>query len=226
MLVRHLNGQEVETEFSSWAASLALVLTYADEFKNGYVCVLDRTLLPTVTIYHVPDLKEAMNSTRWNFGPYPEEYLAHGIINGPGFKALSTQKLHDLGVWKEIPILSHYDRSIIWWKENGVNWNGHPVVPIRVQDARKMRGFAEHFGSHFTVVMTAALLSITRRQRDLRNVFLYSDMQALREGLDGLEVLRSANKLAHGVYVDGYEVVAQLMDMLDRLVLLEQGRTW
>lgn len=91
------------SEFSSWAASLHLVLCYASDLshslgkKDVNVAVMDTRQLDWrqgVLVWHVLDLISCG-------GLY--EYLAHGCIYGPGYKAVSVNDLEKAGVYSILP---------------------------------------------------------------------------------------------------------------------------
>jgi hypothetical protein len=87
--------------FSSWAASLHLVLCYAKSISTtggiAYVAVIDTKLLePEVLVWHVLHLLDYGN----------EEYLAFGIIRDEGYKAVQLQELEQhglLSIFQELP---------------------------------------------------------------------------------------------------------------------------
>ncbi|KAF1354084.1 hypothetical protein EJ07DRAFT_134354 [Lizonia empirigonia] len=76
--------------FSSWAASLHLVLCYALVLgKDACVAVMDtQQLHDEVRVWHAPQLLDAPN----------HEYLAHGIVCGVGLTAVSVEDLRQHGL--------------------------------------------------------------------------------------------------------------------------------
>jgi hypothetical protein len=91
---------EVITGFSSWAASLHLVLCYAksmDPRTNPNVAVIDTHELDTeVLVWQCSHLLGK---------GYHEEYLAWGCIRGRGYKAVSLKELEALGIFDIFSVL-------------------------------------------------------------------------------------------------------------------------
>lgn len=85
-------SKTVESPFSSWAASLHLVLCYAQSMPahtDPHVAVMDTQALEgEVLVWHCPDL----------IGKGDHEFLVYGPIRGPGYRAvsLSTLKRRDI----------------------------------------------------------------------------------------------------------------------------------
>jgi hypothetical protein len=91
---------KVATRFSSWAASLHLVLCYAMYLNGKYktdtvhVAVIDtHDLGDEVLVWHVPHLLGYRN----------HEYLAFGHIRGNGYRAVSLADLDSHGLKKIFP---------------------------------------------------------------------------------------------------------------------------
>jgi hypothetical protein len=82
----------IQTGFSSWAASLHLVLCYAKHMNpqdDPHVAVMDtHELEDEVYVWHVPHLIDRSN----------DEYLAHGCIRGNGYRAVSLRDLDQNGL--------------------------------------------------------------------------------------------------------------------------------
>jgi hypothetical protein len=114
MVKRHFDNEyEPETEFSSWSPSLHEVLCHAQllqleneektpDYKT-YVAVLDRKDLDgEVLIWWAPHLAEG------NEGNF--DYLAHGVIIGRGYMAVSFQDLRMAGLYDEFMDLEGDDK--------------------------------------------------------------------------------------------------------------------
>jgi len=104
MTRHHVHGNRlVATEFSSWAASLHVVLCYAQSMRpehNPHIAVLDRQQLDgEVLIWHVPDLVDM----------FEIEYLAHGYVKGSGYTAVPLKQLIEHGIYNIFPELSKAD---------------------------------------------------------------------------------------------------------------------
>ena len=98
----HYNSREgVLSAFSSWSASLHLVLCYASwtgPEEKPHIAVMDtENIEPGVLIWHCPDLDKT-------FGV--REYLAYGKIRGErGYRAVSLEVLKTRGVLDLFPEL-------------------------------------------------------------------------------------------------------------------------
>ncbi|KZM22852.1 hypothetical protein ST47_g6005 [Ascochyta rabiei] len=87
----HYVGRHVPlSPFSSWAASLHLVLCYASSLDDvAYVAVMDTQMLDgEVLVWHVPHLMSGAK----------HEYLAHGVIKGSGYVAVPLQAMAQTGL--------------------------------------------------------------------------------------------------------------------------------
>lgn len=91
-------GQEPLSGFSSWAASLHLVINYALSCgDDSFIAAMDTHKLDQqVLVWHVPHLIPEGN----------HEYLAHGIISGRGYTAVSLQAILDHGFTNLYPEFS------------------------------------------------------------------------------------------------------------------------
>lgn len=94
--------RDLETEFSSWAASFYNVLWKASAMGDtAHISVIDTSKLPKSTvIIHVPDLLRAIHPH--SIKKYEWEYLAHGVIKGPTHVAVSHQLLIQNGLDQSI----------------------------------------------------------------------------------------------------------------------------
>tara|TARA_R110002003_G_scaffold124_17_gene11337 strand:- start:2455 stop:3477 length:1023 start_codon:yes stop_codon:yes gene_type:complete len=89
----HYGGdRSIQSGFTSWAASLHLVLCYAKHMNpkdEPHVAVMDtHELEDKVYVWHVPHL----------IGGGNHEYLAHGCIRGNGYRAASLRKMEQSGL--------------------------------------------------------------------------------------------------------------------------------
>ena len=98
MIDDHTHGRadrEIYSEFSSWSASVLAIFCYADKMhrKNppstqgtSHIFVVDTEKISNST-YMVPDLLLVgleEHGDREDLTLFPFEYLAHGIVEGPG----------------------------------------------------------------------------------------------------------------------------------------------
>lgn len=78
---RCLLGQtSIRSEFSSWAASLAVAVQFWSVYKDpqARMSVIDTREYPETGVYHVPNL----HSVGLAGTEYAHEYLIHGIVDG------------------------------------------------------------------------------------------------------------------------------------------------
>lgn len=99
----HFDGsKDIKVTFSSWGASLHLVLCYAkflqNENESTYVAVMDTHALgDEVMAWHVPHLMGRSSKTH--------EYLAFGRIRG-AYQAVSLSKLERHSLYTLFPELA------------------------------------------------------------------------------------------------------------------------
>ncbi|KAF3917424.1 hypothetical protein ABW21_db0206926 [Orbilia brochopaga] len=235
VLEGHLSGQRpartdgAYSQFSSWAASLALVLQYGHcrATAGGLICILDRYNLPKNTkVYHCP----AMQRAGLCDSPYDHEYLVHGVVEGRGFKAVPVQRLIDLSVYVEIPCVM--PQSVRYWWGQCVQSEWERIfTPKALTEAqvKKLRKAAEEFGRDFTIPMLAALLTLDRRRIDKDGKFNEKDVKIFADAVADLyvpEEYGTENSFIQpeGIYVTGYPMVAQLAALFKGLVEHNYGR--
>ncbi|KAF2481372.1 hypothetical protein BDY17DRAFT_187536 [Neohortaea acidophila] len=106
MAAQHVMGVAgFATGFSSWTPSLSFVLKFADNLsrqnRDGsanhvHISVIDtKELWTSIQIFHVPALATALAT---GLGPYPEEYLAYGVIKGRWHKAVPLMVFREAGL--------------------------------------------------------------------------------------------------------------------------------
>jgi hypothetical protein len=101
----HYGGSiHILSPFSSWAASLHLVLFYARSMRSDrqpHVAVMDtENLEDRALVWHCPDLGRFQN----------HEYLAYGRIRGSGYRAVSLEDLETHGIFRLFPELQYPSR--------------------------------------------------------------------------------------------------------------------
>ncbi|KAF9701835.1 hypothetical protein EKO04_001080 [Ascochyta lentis] len=98
---KHFSHRKVLTGYSSWAASLHLVLCYAssmDAASDPHVAVMETHDLDSeVLVWQCPHL----------LGEGEEEYLAWGCVRGRGYKAVCLKDLRKRGVIILVPQLGN-----------------------------------------------------------------------------------------------------------------------
>lgn len=227
----HLTGQRpartdpAYSEFSSWAGSLALVLEYSSTMAQSgvHICVLDRFRLPENTkAYHAKALMEAgaCNS------PYPHEYLVHGRVEGPGFKAIPVEKLKDIGLFNEVKSVHAANRK--WWYPiSDVNWQKEAMNYMNETSVRKMRAAAEEFGPYFTFVMTVAFATVDRRHTTGSGDLTARDIKVLADVLADLDIpdeYSVESIYRNKVYSEGFPMVSQLNNALKGILEYRHGK--
>jgi hypothetical protein len=149
MATQHYRGAHKPlTGFSSWAASLHLVLCYAHNLSSKlplhaewvYVAVMDREQLEDeVLVWHVPHLVEINGH---------HEYLAYGRISGKGYKAVSLRALHERGL-KEIhpELFSNLSQDTFGHtrRAEGFDWKmeGFPLLQEELRYIKKVAALYE-----------------------------------------------------------------------------------
>jgi hypothetical protein len=99
MAIDHYTGsKQSSSEFSSWTASVHLVLRCAEhlgETNNTHIAIMDtEDLDEEVLVWHVPHFLDARGV---------DEYLAHGRIAGHGYRAVSLKVLKAKGLTEVFP---------------------------------------------------------------------------------------------------------------------------
>lgn len=121
MVNAHFGGKkDIPSEFSSWSASLLMVLFFAKLEENKghkgmHIAVIDIQRLDGVLVWHVPHLTNDEHEEGIH------EYLAHGPISGPGYKAVSLQSLRNSGLEFLFPELEDVVEDTTWGMENRID---------------------------------------------------------------------------------------------------------
>ncbi|KAF3161396.1 hypothetical protein TWF225_007643 [Orbilia oligospora] len=235
MAVGHLSGQRpartdpTYSQFSSWAATLALVLQYgySRASQGGLICVLDRYNLPKHTkVYHCPDMMKAGLCD----SPYDHEYLVHGPVEGPGFKAVTVQSLLDMGLYTEIPCVQPHSARYWWGPIPQRDWESlFPAKEFSQKQVKALRNIANEFGKDFALPVLAALVTLDRRKLDKNGKFGDKDLKIFADVVEDLYIpeeygTEKSIVQPDGVYVQGYPMVAQLVGLLKQLVEYNYGR--
>ncbi|KAK6537641.1 hypothetical protein TWF694_011815 [Orbilia ellipsospora] len=235
MAIGHLSGQRptrtdpTYSQYSSWAASFALVLQYGHSRAavGGLICVLDRYKLPKNTkVYHCP----AMMRAGLCDSPYDHEYLVHGPVEGPGFKAVTVARLVEMGLYTEIPCVLPTSGRYWWGQIPQKDWEAlFPPKAITEKQVRSLRTIAEEFGKDFTLPVLAAFLTLDRRKLDAAGQLCPKEVKIFADVVNDLyipEEYGTDNSIVQpdGIYIQGYPMVAQLAALLKALVEYNYGR--
>jgi hypothetical protein len=156
MVVAHYNGlTQPASSFSSWAASLHLVLRYAEwmnEADNPHIAVIDtKTLDSEVLVWHVPHLVYRSGVL---------EYMAYGRITGRGYKAVPFEALKAKGllnIFPEIATIPHTTRNHCCGWGSCVRRNMFAEIPkpLETEEFDQMMSLASLFGHLSLPVATA-----------------------------------------------------------------------
>lgn len=155
--------------------------------RNSYVAMIDRTLLPNVKIYHVPDLHNAGLVERekdW-------EYLMYGPVDGPGLRCVAC---------KDIENAQYYELAGESTGEALFNMSVYTHVERKVARAKELaRLFCPAIGEHPDVVvaLTAAFscLDWGYIHKGRKGIFSINLSRALIAGLRD-ELKRTSKKTA------------------------------
>ncbi|KAF2736258.1 hypothetical protein EJ04DRAFT_562678 [Polyplosphaeria fusca] len=174
------------TEFSSWAASLHLVLFYGTQltrvyhYRDVHVAVIDTQ---TVDIYawHVPHLGFIDQEDGIH------EYLIHGCIRGKGYKAVRLEDLQtDLDlVFPELKTARRKNRVYGWGRELRDAMFQHSQR-VTTQELETIRRIASRFDT-LSLPVSLALLNLrarpwltkTKQVRELST----REIKSIRDGL-------------------------------------------
>jgi hypothetical protein len=160
------------SEFSSWSASLHLVLCYArnltcKERTHVLVAIIDTNLLNNVFVWHFPHL-----GIRGGRAAGRHEYLAHGPIRGEGYKAVRYRDLMEEGLKLLFPehtriTQAHYAKE--WEHMFRFQLREDMFTKVAACTFHKMEAhlaarLAALFPGQFAVVFCAALISLRKRE--------------------------------------------------------------
>lgn len=183
LVASHYHGhKDIYTQFSSWAASLHAVLCYAQALKgrckwNLHIAVMDtRTLDGDVKVWHVPHLYQGQN----------HEYLAHGTIQGRGYRAVPLQDLEDSGLNFVFPECYHDFQETFGCDLRRAMFKRRPEA-LGPDQTAAIRDVASHFG-HLSLPVALALICIrplrwVQKSKLLRNKIPMYQLQEILEGL-------------------------------------------
>lgn len=92
MVQSHVGSLHFPTGFSSWSASLTTAMYFCNEDRlYGYISVIDTVKLrEQIPIFHLTDVL-----LLGGFYPFPEEYLAHGVIDVDHHQAVPHRVFRD-----------------------------------------------------------------------------------------------------------------------------------
>lgn len=170
--LNHLTTKPVQTEFSSWTASLNFARCFAYQRNNGvsdrtdrgtaYISVIDtEVFVNSNKIWYVPSLAKIFSRAEYKIWHW--EYLVHGPVSGLfgkiGHKAVKFDRLVELGLCEQ---LSDWpgDSGSYWYSAGQLDGKVKSIELGQIDDFERV-GAA--FGGRFSVPITLALLCTCRR---------------------------------------------------------------
>ncbi|KAG9944113.1 hypothetical protein KCU85_g8241, partial [Aureobasidium melanogenum] len=158
----HLDGNIVLTEFSSWSHSPYFAFYCAHQSKSSgavHVAIIDtEELAKSHPAFHVPALGKILGSGGYD---YEEEYLIHGVIEGQFYKAVSYDKLCELGLLKHIPALSTNNFSP--FDVRSIRVIPGEEADYTIDELRQLRTIALSYGDTFSLPMAIVLFCCKKR---------------------------------------------------------------
>ena len=209
----HYNGRKTELSgFSSWTASLHLVLCYARQMPSDqqpHVAVIDtENLEGEVLIWHSPDLGSFAQD---------HEYLAYGTIRGAGYRAISFQDLEIHGVFRILPEIqdSNSVRDVYGRKLRRDIFARRMVYPAQEETATAEK-LAQIFGRSLFLPIYIALLCLRSRPWYTTKISgICDDKQIIRQLTRVLGKLELTSTLAQLVGQKWLEVGTVRTSLLD-----------
>lgn len=158
------DAHEINTEFTSWSASLNFANNYADGKKRAvpYISVIDTEGLPNKNkIWYIPTLHKMTGQLQFGFEVYSCEYLVHGVVEGPAHQAVKFAALNCLGLKMYAPpMIENY------WAKAGILTA--EVLPINWLDVSRLERIASQFGTGpLGTAVLITLVCLPRRSSDL-----------------------------------------------------------
>lgn len=186
----------------------------------------DITFQKNTKVYHCPDMMRAGLCD----SSYDHEYLVHGPVEGPGFKAVTVQQLVDMGLYNEIPCVLPHSARYWWGPIPQRDWESlFTAKEFSAKQVKTLRKIADEFGKDFALPVLAALVTLDRRKLDKNGKFGDKDLKTFADAVEDLyipEEYGTERSIVppEGVYVQGYPMVAQLVGLLKQLVEYNYGR--
>lgn len=222
----HVEGDtDVLSEFSSWSQSPHFAFNYAMNIRNSlensksiHVAVMDtEALAQSNPAFNVAVLHETFPN---DFEPiYHEEYLVHGIVQGPFYKAVPFHRLCAAGLLKCLPSIT---KSICPLSAGGLTrLLPREMKHFKIEDLSKLMDLAHLYGENFTVPF-AVTLFCCRKHPKLWSTLTPLQLQRMAELLGGhnkvLEIWgRSQSVIYDGTYPKGYEANKQMIRVMRAL---------
>jgi hypothetical protein len=167
MATNHYHGKRAPlTGFSSWAASLHLVLCYADYERSGdrdaHIAIMDtQDLEGEVLVWHVPHLLNGVGE---------HEYLAYGCIRGRGYKAVPYNALLGKNLKELFPEVKTISSMDHFGHKLRAQMFAKDAMPISDTEFEITRRIASLFGPLFLPIATAILTLRPRYSQDKHKI--------------------------------------------------------
>lgn len=223
MCLRHLKTEPFDTEFSSWASSLQVAISFAyrTPANRYYISIIDTTELKENPIYHVPLLVNILGAKRFPYS-YPHEYLAHGVISGEAHKAIPMQHLMEIGIPNYVGMRTPMPLCTAkqWARQNEITLREY-------DDAQRV---AKLYGTKFGTAVMIAILTLKQRDGMLWRNGTNDVEHRINEYLvdAGFDIpgdfCADATILTDKVYIKDYGCVEQMIRMLRAITNLNHGR--
>ncbi|CAD0099740.1 unnamed protein product, partial [Aureobasidium mustum] len=220
----HVSGHRAPlSEFSSWSQSPYFAFNYAMHVKrshntNIHVAIIDaEALISTNSAFNVAVLHKIFKG---DFSAeYHEEYLVHGIVQGPFYKAVPFDQLCSAGLLTYLPSITQSAYPLT--KGGLTRLLPRGQKPFKIDDLIKLMKIARLYGASFTVPF-AITLFCCRKSPKLWSTLTINDLQRMVDILGGrnkvLEVWgESQNVLFDGTYPKGYEANKQMIRVMRAL---------
>ncbi|EME86938.1 uncharacterized protein MYCFIDRAFT_194851 [Pseudocercospora fijiensis CIRAD86] len=212
MCFRHLGSDRTasfKTELSSWASSLRVAMLYSRGQPDSYISIIDtRALQEQNIIVHVPQLGFLLFPGSDGIY-YPEEYLAHGVIEGSAHKAVPLEAFTKIGICQTSP------------------WLG--ISHITAQEIIYAKTVADQYGPRFGTAVLIAILCTAERSSDLwKSGIAPRDLTLIASAISAYKVPQRLcaddTILKDLVYTKGFSDVEQMIRLLRAVVDWRHGK--
>lgn len=208
---------KIKTEFTSWSASLNFARNYAVSKQRGdvHISIVDTERLRKHNkIWYIPKLYELTGYGGFSSEGYTCEYLVHGIVKGPAYKAAKFADLLNLGIKKyALPCVEDF------WSEAGILTA--EVLPIDQQGVLAVKKIARYYRKGLlSMAVFIALICLQRRSSDLwkeKEVPLeFVDLLLRNFSIDSKKAgWGSSDKIMSDIaLVDSYQDVQQMVRLM------------
>lgn len=216
MCLSHLGAESPPnfyTEFSSWAADLAVAIRYAGrETDEAFISIIDTRELRN-TILHVTSLRAVVSVPN-----FTEEYLAHGVITGPAHRAVRCKTFMDAGV--------RMNRSLP--PPSGTAQRTLPNGVLTQEEVDTAKSVAVQYGPKFGAAVMLAIVCLGQRNRQFWWKDMKSTVELLHQNMLDFEIppqlCADETVLADIVYTQGYYGLQQMIRILRALIELRHGK--